>query len=196
MIILIDNGHGENTPGKCSPDKRLREYKYCREIAEDLCKALTAKGYQARRIVTEETDVSLSTRCKRVNAVCDAMGAKNVLLVSIHNNASGNGGWKGASGWSGWVYTKGGERSRLLARSLYEAAEKRGLQGNRSVPTEKYWTANFFILKHTNCAAVLTENLFQDNKEDVDYLLSDEGRKAIVDLHVEGIESYIKSVKV
>lgn len=122
MIVLIDNGHGENTPGKCSPDKRLREYKYCREIAEALCKALAAKGYQARRIVKEETDVSLSERCKRVNAVCDAMGAKNVLLVSIHNNASGNGSWKTASGWSGWAYTKGSERSRLLARSLYEAA--------------------------------------------------------------------------
>ncbi len=195
MIVLIDNGHGAETPGKCSPDKRLREYKYCRETAEALCQALTAKGYQARRIVTEETDVPLSTRCKRVNAVCEAMGAKNVLLVSIHNNASGNGGWKSASGWSGWVYTKGSERSRQLAQSLYEAAEKRSLQGNRSVPACKYWTANFFILKHTDCAAVLTENLFQDNREDVDYLLSDEGRKAIVDVHVEGIVNYIKSIK-
>lgn len=22
MIVLIDNGHGANTPGKCSPDKK------------------------------------------------------------------------------------------------------------------------------------------------------------------------------
>jgi N-acetylmuramoyl-L-alanine amidase len=195
MIILIDNGHGKNTPGKCSPDKRLREYEYCREIAEAVCRTLTAQGYQAKRIVTEDTDVPLSTRCKRVNAVCEAMGAKNILLVSIHNNASGNGNWKSASGWSGWVYTKGSERSRQLAQSLYAAAAKRGLQGNRSVPAEKYWTANFYILKNTDCAAVLTENLFQDNKDDVDYLLSDEGRKAIVDLHVEGIVNFIKGVK-
>lgn len=194
MIVLIDNGHGANTPGKCSPDKRLREYKYCRETAEALCKALAERGYEARRIVTEETDVALSTRCKRVNAVCSAMGSKNVLLVSLHNNAAGNGGWKSASGWSGWVYTQGSERSRLLAQYLYKAAEKRGLQGNRSVSACRYWTANFYILKHTDCAAVLTENLFQDNKDDVDYLLSDEGRKAIVDLHVEGIVNYIKSI--
>jgi len=33
MKILIDNGHGSNTPGKCSPDGRLREYSYTREIA-------------------------------------------------------------------------------------------------------------------------------------------------------------------
>jgi N-acetylmuramoyl-L-alanine amidase len=194
MIVLIDNGHGENTPGKRSPDGRLREYKYCREIAEALCKALAEKGYQARRIVTEDTDVPLATRCKRVNAVCKESGAKNVLLVSIHNNASGNGDWGSASGWSGWVYTKASGRSRLLAQYLYKAAEARGLQGNRSVPDCKYWTAGFYILKNTDCAAVLTENLFQDNKQEVDYLLSDEGRKAIVDLHVDGIVNYIKSI--
>ena len=26
MKVLIDNGHGENTPGKRSPDGRLREW--------------------------------------------------------------------------------------------------------------------------------------------------------------------------
>lgn len=192
MIILIDNGHGSDTRGKRSPDGRLMEYKYCREIADALCTELVAKGYQARRIVKEETDVPLSTRCKRVNAVCSVFGADKVLLVSIHNNAAGCGGWKTASGWSGWVYTKGSEHSRLLAQCLYDAAEARGLKGNRSVPSCRYWTANFYILKHTACPAVLTENLFQDNREEVDWLLSDEGRKTIVGLHLEGIVNFIK----
>lgn len=194
MIVLIDNGHGVNTPGKCSPDGRLKEWKYCREIAAEVRKALLAKGYQAQCIVEEDEDISLATRCRRVNAVCKAFGSKSVLLVSIHNNAAGSGGWKSATGWSGWVYTKGSERSRLLAQHLYKAAAKRGLKGNRAVPACQYWEANFYILKHTNCAAVLTENLFQDNKEEVDFLLSEEGRKSIVDLHVEGIINYIKSV--
>lgn len=194
MIVLVDNGHGSNTSGKCSPDGRLKEWKYCREIAQELCKALAAKGYQAQRIVEEDKDISLSMRCQRVNAVCNAFGAKNVLLVSIHNNAAKNSGWQNATGWTGWVYTKASERSRLLAQHLYKAAEARGLQGNRSVPKCKYWEANYYILKHTNCPAVLTENLFQDNKGEVDFLLSDEGRRAIVDLHVEGIINYIKSV--
>jgi N-acetylmuramoyl-L-alanine amidase len=44
------------------------------------------------------------------------------------------------------------------------------------------------VLRNTWCPAVLTENLFQDNKEDVDFLLSDEGRQAIVDLHVRTID--------
>ena len=52
----------------------------------------------------------------------------------------------------------------------------------------------FYILKHTNCPAVLTENLFQDNREDVDYLLSDAGKQAIVRLHVKGIIDYLNSL--
>lgn len=49
----------------------------------------------------------------------------------------------------------------------------------------------FFILKHTYCAAVLTENLFMDNREDCAFLLSDAGRKAIIGLHVDGIVAYL-----
>ena len=42
-----------------------------------------------------------------------------------------------------------------------------------------------------NCPAVLTENLFQDNREDVAILQSEEGRQRIVELHVEAIKNYI-----
>lgn len=52
--------------------------------------------------------------------------------------------------------------------------------------------AGFYILKHTKCAAVLTENLFMDNKQEVSYLMSLEGRNAIARLHVEGIINYVK----
>ena len=51
--------------------------------------------------------------------------------------------------------------------------------------------SSFYILKHTKCPAVLTENLFQDNKEDVDFLLSEEGKRTIVSLHVKGICKYL-----
>ena len=33
MIVILDNGHGSNTPGKRSPNGVLREYAYTREIA-------------------------------------------------------------------------------------------------------------------------------------------------------------------
>ena len=51
--------------------------------------------------------------------------------------------------------------------------------------------SGFYMLKHTRCPAVLTENLFQDNREDVEFLLSEEGKRAIVSLHVWGIMKYL-----
>lgn len=194
MIVLIDNGHGINTPGKCSPDKTLYEWKYTREIAAELVSQLNELGYKAVQLVTESKDISLSQRCRRVNEYCVKYGSSNVLLISIHVNAAGSDGkWHNASGWSGWVYTKSSLKSRILAQTLYQEAKKRKLQGNRSVPKGEYWTANFQILRDTNCPAVLTENLFQDNKREVEYLLSEEGRKNIVDLHLQGIINYLNA---
>ncbi|MBP5694104.1 MAG: N-acetylmuramoyl-L-alanine amidase, partial [Bacilli bacterium] len=69
------------------------------------------------------------------------------------------------------------------------------LQGNRSVPPEKYWVQNLALCRDTACAAVLTENLFQDNKEDVAFLLSEKGKEAIVQLHLNGILNYISSLE-
>lgn len=83
MKILIDNGHGENTPGKRSPDGVLREYAYAREIADDIVRELTKRGYDAERIVKENMDVSLAERARRANEFCGKLGTSNVILVSI-----------------------------------------------------------------------------------------------------------------
>ena len=193
MIILIDNGHGENTPGKCSPDKRIREYAYTREIAKRVVKCLQCKGYDAQRIVEEETDIPLSVRCKRVNDICKQVGAKNVLLVSIHNNAAGaDGQWHAARGFSAYVGLNASSKSKTLAQYLWNEAIAQGLKGNRSVPAAPYIAQNLAICRDTMCPAVLTENLFQDNKEDVDLLLSEEGKERVTATHVNAIVEFIK----
>jgi len=46
-------------------------------------------------------------------------------------------------------------------------------------------------LKKTKCPAVLTENFFMDNKQDVSYLLSLEGRTQIVRTHVDALINYV-----
>lgn len=198
MKILIDNGHGANTPGKCSPDGRLREYAWSRECAKRLVAALKKKGYDAELITPEASDVKLQTRVSRVNNICKAVGARNCLLVSIHNNASGGDGkWHDACGWSVFVSKNASENSKKLARMLTVEAMKRELMGNRSVPIQKYWTwswtdKDIYILEKSACPAVLTENMFQDHKGDVDYLLSEGGMTELVDLHVDGITKYVE----
>lgn len=195
MKILIEGPHGITTKGKRSPDGRLMEYKYGREIAREVVKRLKAQGYDAEDTVPEEADIPLGERCNRVNAWCDRLGAKNVCFISIHNNAAGDGSkWMTARGWEAWT-SKGQTQGDKLADCLYDAAQKYLPKGTpiRTDTTDgdRDKENNFTVLYRTKCAACLTENLFQDNREDVDWLLSPEGRETIVTLHVEGIKAYV-----
>lgn len=215
-VILIDAGHGKDTPGKRSPDAvagklasplNFREYSWTRQCGQGIVDVLQAEGYTAFLLVKEEEDVPLKERTDRVAAYCRRYGAKNILLVSIHVNAAGNGKeWMSARGWS--IYTSPGETpSDRLATEIHAEAVKE-LAGRdyakTFLPTSKQqsirtdfsdgdpdYEAKFWMLMKTACPAVLTENLFQDNKEDVAFLKSDTGLGACIQLHVQGIENYI-----
>lgn len=208
MKVLIDNGHGENTAGKRSPDGSLREYKWARDIASRLESALKQKGIDAERIVKEETDVPLSERSRRVNAICQRLGAKNVILVSIHCNAAppNDNKWHSARGWSVWT-SVGQTKADDLATAIWEAMDARLSAYKATFSGESKqkpmradfsdgdpdFESNFWILRKTSCPAVLTENLFQDNEKDVSYLLSEQGKQAIVEAHLNGIVKYINA---
>lgn len=203
--ILIDNGHGNNTAGKRSPYSLcgvepaidFYEYKWCREIAKEIVEELKQKGYNADLLVTEDIDISLAERVNRVNNVCKEFGKENVLLVSIHANAAGNGTkWMTAKGWSAFT-TVGHTQSDTLAEYLYDEAEKNFY--DRKIRTEKSdgdrdWESNLYICQKTKCAAVLTENFFYDNEDDVKYILSEEGRQAVIKTHVNGIINYVNDI--
>lgn len=191
MKVLIDNGHGENTPGKHSPDGRLREWAYTREIADLVVAGLRKKGIDAERIVKEDSDVPLSERCRRANNIYRDTG-KKAILVSIHCNAAGNGiSWKNAQGWSAFVSNNASLNSKRLAESLAQVAECIPVPVRKPMPQQPYWEQNLAICRDTNCPAVLTENFFQDSKEDVEYLLSPEGKDTVARIHIEGILKYL-----
>lgn len=192
--ILIDNGHGCNTAGKRSPDGRFREYAWTRYIARAVVADIKDLGYNAQLLVPEEYDVGLSARCYRVNCWCDELGKRNVLCVSIHVNAAGHGDrWYNATGWCAYT-CKGQTSSDKLADCLYKQA---GLW----LPDHRLRTdysdgdpdheAEFTILRKTTCTCVLTENGFQDCEESLRFLESEEGKEAIIGLHVDGILDFI-----
>lgn len=193
-VVLIDNGHGIETPGKCSPDGTLIEGVWAREEAALIVRTLCTMGIDARLLTPEGRDISLGARVERVNALCRKIGASNVLVVSLHVNAAKNDGhWHKATGFLSIVSPNAGKGSKLLARLIYEEAEKRGLKGNRWVPKEKFIVQSLAICRDTKCTAVLTENLFMDNLGDYSYLLSAEGKRTIASAHVEAIMRYIAS---
>ena len=194
MKIFIDNGHGLMTAGKRSPDGQFREPFYNREIARRVVSDLRDRGLDAELLVPEDDDISLAERVRRVNTACFLLGKQNVILVSIHVNAAGNGSkWRNATGWS--VYTcKGQTESDKLAECLCQAAIK-NFPGRR-IRTDisdgdMDWEEGFYILRKSLCVAVLTENFFMDSRSDLEYLQSRAGKQAIIDTHVEGIAEYL-----
>ena len=195
-VVILGTAHGVNTPGKCSPDKKFREYRFSREVINDLKPKLEALGLKVYIDITQgevplPPVAELSQRCRIVNSICAKHGTKNCVYVSIHVNAAGSGGvWRTARGFAVYVARQCSEASRRLAKSLCDTAIAMGLRGNRSIPKEHYWQANFYVIKNTRCPAVLTENLFQDNREDVEFLMSEEGKQKIVELHLKCIAKY------
>lgn len=215
FMIIIGTAHTGATAGKRSPDERLREAVYSRETAEDVEAILLGYGYNAvvdfrqlepnaqmkAKTQKDLQSKELAWRVNFVNQLCKKYGKMNCIYVSIHVDASGSGEWMQARGWT--VYTsKGHTKADDLATCLFDAAQKYIPKDHKHAlrtdwsdgdPDKEY---GYYVLTKTECPAVLTENLFQDNKDDVDFLLSDMGRHAIARLHAEGIIKYINSLKV
>ena len=194
MLILIDPGHGIDTPGKRSPDGKFLEYLWNRQIADLLLDRFMIMGIDASLVVRETNDISLSTRVQRVNRICSKVGASNVILLSIHSNAAGDGSkWMSAQGWS--CYTSKGEtKSDAIAECLYDAFEAefadRKIRKDMS-DGDRDWEENFYVLAKSKCPAVLLENFFYDNRDECAWLLKNETKDRIADAIVKGIVQYI-----
>lgn len=194
-VVLIDNGHGYDTSGKCSPDKSVKEYQYNRDIAIAVYdRLLNDPDIHPVLITPEINDISLVERVRRINKYVAKYGSSNCIMVSIHLNAAGNGQWMNARGWSIWT-TKGQNISDKLANVFYNVAVHLfGIDKCRKdmVDGDPDYESNFYIIKGANCAAVLTENFFMDNKADVEYLHSAEGFNNIVACHVEAAKRWFQ----
>lgn len=194
MKVLIDPGHGIDTPGKRSPDGLFLEYLWNRQVADLLLERLVSMGIDSSLVVTETNDVTLRNRVNRVNTICNKVGASNVLLVSIHANAAGNGSsWMNAKGWSCYT-SKGKTKSDQVAECLYDAFEEefpeRKIRKDMS-DGDKDWEDNFYVLEKSRCPAVLLENFFYDNKEECAWMLQEETKRRIASATAKGIAKYV-----
>ena len=194
MKVLIDAGHGIDTPGKRSPDGSFLEYLWNRQVADLILEGLVSAGIDASLVVTETNDVSLKNRVNRVNTICNRLDASNVLLVSIHSNAAGNGSaWMNAKGWSCYT-TPGKTGSDEFAECFYDAfsrafPERRMRRDLKDGDSD--YEANFYILAKTKCLAVLLENFFYDNREECAWLQLRTTKERIADAIVAGLFIYL-----
>lgn len=188
-IVLLDNGHGKETAGKRSPiwsdGSQLFEWEFNRDIVRRIAEKLQADGVPYRILVPEENDISLSERVKRANEIAKENNGK-VYVLSVHANAGGGTGWE--------VYTSPGEtKADAIATVFAEEAQRVFVPDGWRMrfdyadgdPDKE---SAFYILKHTSCPAIVTENFFMDTEKDCRFIMSDDGREQIADMHVAAIK--------
>lgn len=190
MKIMLDAGHGSNTPGKRSPDG-MREFEFNSAVA-NYAKALLLSGYENVTVYfahdpAGKIDIPLTTRTNRANEL------KVDVYVSIHANAFGTVGWHGARGVETFVYPTKPKIAMGLANKIQNNLVKASGMPNRGVKT-----ADFHVLRETKMDAVLAECGFMTNKEDMKLLRSDSYRRkaaqAIVDALAEQYRMKKKAV--
>lgn len=198
---MLGTAHLSSTPGKRSPDGKFREYAYSRKVCREVAKRLREAGVDCRIDYIDDDMPGLNSSqelVKRVNIVndlCKKAGSSNVLYCSIHCNAAAGSGWSNATGFA--IYTSPGKtKSDDVATMIFDAAKGvlapfgKKLRQDMSDGDPDY-EENFYVLRKTLCPAVLTENFFQNCKDDVEWLESSEGFEAIVSYHVLGILNYL-----
>lgn len=176
--VILDNGHGDNTSGKRSPDWDhgvLYEYAFNREIVAKIQAILVAAGVSCEVLVPELTDVSIKERVHRANSLY-LNKQKNAFLCSIHANAGGGEGYE--------LFTSVGKtKSDSYASIIYEHIKSdfkdwkmRGIKED-----------DFGILKHTLCPAVLCECGFMDNVSDYQRLNDPEFKNKLAESHAKAL---------
>lgn len=182
ITVLLDNGHGKETPGKRSPvwkdGTQLLEWEYNRRVVDAIMHKLDNLGIKSVKIVPEDTDIYLSERARRANVICQK---NRCILISVHCNGGGGTGWE--------IYsTTNKNNSDKLANVFVETFKKNFPDKRCRGHKEK----NFTIIYKTNCPCVLTENFFMDTESDCKFLMSEVGFNRVVDLHVDAIVNYIE----
>lgn len=187
-IILFDNGHGQETPGKRSPiwgdGSQLLEWEFNRDIVRRIILKCYHAGIPAVKLVPETFDVSLEERCKRADLWYDRCNG-NCVVVSIHANAGGGTGFE--------VYTSPGQtKADPIATKLIEQLQ----QDFPEIKIRKDMAdgdpdkeAGFYILKHTKAPAILAENLFMDNEADCQLLMAEDFRDKLADSYVKFLKT-------
>lgn len=205
MKIILDNGHGDDTPGKRSPNWhngiQLFEHEFTREVATEVYDLLRCERIDTTLLVHENHDIPIRERCNRANEIHKATES---ILVSIHGNAAAKLN-AGPHGIETFHYSLTGKVLALALQKELVAAlgwKDRGVRKayrkikvNVGTDHEKFITTyKIAILKYTNMPAVLTESGFYTNFDQCQEMLKPEIRSKIAQAHADAIMKYLSNL--
>lgn len=177
-LWLLDSGHGGIINGKyvTAPAKMhthesgvvFYEGVFNRVIKNLLIEHLKNESIPYIDICPTELDLSLPLRA----AIANEYYARfpNAVLLSLHSNA---GGGTGFEVWTSVGQTRSDEFAEILSKTLineFKGAPFRKDTQDGDLDKE----SQFYILKNTDCPAVLPECLFFDNWSDYQLLVDPE----------------------
>jgi len=172
MKISVNAGHCPGLDSGAVGQTGLQEADVAKDITERIISILKEQGHNALFIQKNE----LYDICQTSNDF------PAELFISIHCNAADNTEARGTEMFA-HPYSDNGQRLAECVQSQIVSALG---TVDRGVKTE-----NFYVLKHTNCPAVLVECAFISNEQDECMLNTESGRYALSTAVCRGINEYI-----
>lgn len=181
--FILDAGHGGMHDGKYMTDPKWGKfYKHSetftayegvtnRAIAAKLIAKFKAAGFAYHTVYHEYLDTPLSGLVVNANS----FNGPNKFFLSIHSNAGKGKGFE--------VYTSKGETAsdvyaEVICNQLQKDFKEYPLrQDTRDGDKDK--EEDFYVLKNTNCPAVLVELLFFDELDQAIYLNTEAGQERL-----------------
>jgi N-acetylmuramoyl-L-alanine amidase len=189
---LIDAGHGgigkdgnyTTAPAKMykHPEFTIYEGEINRKIAKLVYLGLEARKIDFGLVYDDVKDTPLETRV----AIADKAFAKDkrCIYISIHSNA---GGGVGNEIFTSKGQTKSDKIANIFCTVYQERFKDRPFRADQ-VDGDADKEADFYVLRKTDCPAVLLENGFFDNLKEAEFLRSEAGQQAYADAILESIE--------
>lgn len=203
------------TQGKQSPEwadsLKIYEGESCRELVVMLSLEMIRAGIDFIWLNPFETDMTLQERVSKTNELYKK--DKRVVFISLHHNAQpvDNGDYTDKHGQKGFTsastggatgtesYTSVGWTTSDSINNYYIIPELKQAFPEmkwRKGTTHDGKEANFYVLKYTNCPAVLIEWGFMTTYTDCQFIDDDYNREVYVKTIAQGLINYNKSKKI
>ncbi|SEM90761.1 N-acetylmuramoyl-L-alanine amidase [Lihuaxuella thermophila] len=155
--IVIDPGHGGSDSGAVNGSYQEKNFTLAIGLK---VRDYLANRYQATLLMTRTTDQTVSLQERA--ALANSNNAD--YFCSIHINAGGG------SGWESYIYDGPVSSQTVQWRDIIHNTVMGVIGPKYGVRDRGKKRANFYVLRETNMPAVLLENLFIDNANDLNLL--------------------------